>query len=152
MDRADDVLDLPVAQILEGEAQLVLHVIAHGARDANAAGLGQSLQPRGDVDAVAEDILAVDDDVAEIDADAQVDAAIRRQVGVALGHAALNLDGAAHGIDDAGEFDEQPVARRLDDAALMLGDLRVDEVLAVRLEALQRSRRHRPPGSPSACG
>jgi len=106
MNRAGDIFDLPVAQILEGEAQLVLHVIAHGARDANPAGLGQTLQPRGNVDAVAEDILAIDDDVAEIDADAEVDAAIGRQVGVTLGHRALDLDGAAHGIDDAGEFDE----------------------------------------------
>ena len=46
-------------------------------RDADAAGLGQRLQPGRDIDAVAEEIAALDDDVAEIDADAQADPPVR---------------------------------------------------------------------------
>ena len=72
--RSRDVLDLLLAHVLEGEAQLVAHLVAHHAADADAAGLGQGFQPRGDVDAIAEDVVAVDDDVAEIDADAELDA------------------------------------------------------------------------------
>ena len=70
-------------------------------------GSASAFQPRRDVDAVAEDVVALDDDVADIDADAKLDAPVLGDVGVALGHAALHLDGAAHGIDHAGEFDQQ---------------------------------------------
>ena len=49
-------------------------------------------------------------------------------LGVALGHAALDLDRAAHRVDDAGELDQQAVAGDLDDAAAMLRDLGVDEL------------------------
>ena len=49
-----------------------------------------------------------------------------RNIGVALGHAALNVDGAAHGIDHADEFHQHSVAGRLDDPAPMFGDLGID--------------------------
>src|SRR5438132_617163 len=40
-------------------------------------------------------------------------------------------------VDDAGEFHQQPVAGGLDDAAVMLGDLRVDQLPANRFEAFE---------------
>ena len=58
---------------------------------------------------------------------------------VALDHAALNVDGAAHGIDHADEFHQHPVAGRLDDPAAMFGDLGIDQFLAMRLELAQRA-------------
>ena len=39
----------------------------------DAAGLGDALDPRRDVDAVAEDVVALDDDVADIDPDPKPD-------------------------------------------------------------------------------
>jgi hypothetical protein len=45
----------------------------------------------------------------------------------------------AHRIDDAVEFDEQPVAGGVDDAALVLGDRRVDQPGAHRFEAPHRA-------------
>jgi hypothetical protein len=62
------------------------------------------------------------DHIAEIDADAQFDAAVRRDTGVALGYRLLHRDRAAHRIDDAGKFHQHSVAGGLDDAAMMLGD------------------------------
>jgi hypothetical protein len=72
--------------------------------DEHPAGLGQGLDPCGDVDAVAIEVVALDDDVAEIDADAQFDAIIRRDARVPLGHRLLHRDRTAHRIDDAGKF------------------------------------------------
>ena len=49
------------------------------------------------------------------------------------GIALLHRDRAAHRIDDAGKLDKQAVAGGLDDAAVMLGDCRIDDLAPVRL-------------------
>ena len=49
---------------------------------------------------------------------AELDAALRRQAGVALDEAVLHLDGAAHRIDHAAELDDASIAGALDDAAV----------------------------------
>jgi hypothetical protein len=41
-----------------------------------------------------------------------------------------NPFGTTHGIEDATEFDNAPVARPFDDAAVMGGDCRIDQVAA----------------------
>ena len=46
---------------------------------------------------------------------------------------------AAQRVDDAGELDQEAVAGGLDDAALVLGDLRIEELAAQLLEAFERA-------------
>ena len=76
--------------------------------EADRAGLGDAFQARGDIDAVAHQVaVALLDDVAEMNADAKLDAAIRRHAGVALDHAVLHFDRAAHRVDHAAELDER---------------------------------------------
>ena len=86
------------------------------ARDQHAARLAKALQPRCDIDPVAENVVAVDQDVAEIDADAVDDALRLRRVSVALDHQFLDRNRAFDGGDDGGKLQQQPVAGRLDDA------------------------------------
>jgi len=74
-----------------------------------------------------------------MNADAEFDAALGRQAGVALDHAILHLDGAAHGVDHAAEFDERTIAGALDNAAVMHGDGRIDQVAAKRAQPGQRT-------------
>src|SRR5438477_9913267 len=74
-----------------------------------------------------------------MDADPELDAPLRRHISVALGHRPLELDCATHRIDDALEFDQQTVARGLDEAAAVLGYLRLDELAAQRFEAFERA-------------
>ena len=118
--------------------------------DEHPAGIGQGLDAGGDVDPVAIEVVALDDHVAEIDADAQFDAALRGDIGVPLGHRLLHRDGAAHRIDDAGKLHQQAVAgglgprARPGDAALVLGDLRVEELAPQRVEAFERALLVRP--------
>ncbi len=145
--RPGNVFDLLLAQILEDKGQPVAHVIVDRIGDEYSAGIGQGFDPRGDVDAVAVEVVGLDDHVAEIDADAQFDAVVRRDTGVSLGHRLLHRDRAAHRIDDAGKFDQQAVAGGLDDAAMVLGDFRIKELAAQRLEAFERAflvRPHQP--------
>ena len=59
--------------------------------------------------------------------------------GIAVDHPALNLGGAAHRVDDAGEFRQHAVAGGLDDPAVMLGDLRIDQLAEMRLEPFVRA-------------
>ena len=68
------------------------------------------------------------DDVAQMNADPEFYAALRRQAGVALDEAVLHLDGAAHRVDDTPELDNCAVAGALDDAPVMHGEERIDQV------------------------
>src|SRR5262249_36613072 len=91
------------------------------------------------VDAVAVDVVALDDDVAEVDADAETDQPVVRHALVAHGHLALDVGRALHGIDDAAEFDQRAVAHQLDHAPAMLCDRGIDELAPARLQPLQRA-------------
>ena len=62
--------------------------------------------------------------------DAVLDAPVLGHARVALDEAVLNLDRAAHRVDDAPELDDGAVARALDDPAVMRGDGRVDQIAA----------------------
>ena len=63
-----------------------------------------------------------------------------RQDRVALGQAALQGHGAFDRIDDARELRQQPVAHQLEDAAVALLDLRLEQLLAAGFQALEGSR------------
>ena len=71
---------------------------------ADVAGLRQCLQARRNVDAVAVDVLAIEDDVTDVYADPKLDAPLGWYTGIALGHAALDVDRAAYRLDDAWEL------------------------------------------------
>ena len=106
---------------------------------ADAADLCKLLDARGDVHAIAIDIAVLEDDVAEVDADAELDAPVGRHVGIAPPHAVLDLDGGAHSVSYAVELDQQAVASGLDDAAIVLFDDGIDELDAMGPEASERA-------------
>src|SRR5437764_8779895 len=139
MHRPGDVLNRVQTPIREPDRQLFADLLAHRGAYADLAGLGQSLKPGGNVDAVTEDVAFVDDDVAEIDADAKANALAFGDVGVTVLHPLLHDHGATHGVDDRGELDQHPVTGRLDDAPLVLSDQRVDQLSAMALEGRERS-------------
>jgi hypothetical protein len=79
-------------------------VIVHAPRDADLAALDQPLEPSSDVHAVAEDVVVLDHDVADIDADPEAHPASFRLVFVSSLKRRLNLDRTANRVKDAGEF------------------------------------------------
>ncbi len=111
-----------------------MHFQVGGFRDREAAGLAVALQPGGDVDAFPGGVVLFHDDVAEADADPHVDGLVVGQLPVLGRKGALNPAGALHGVDDAVEERQEPVARRpagpgpkalelwLDHVALQHGD------------------------------
>ena len=100
--------------------------------------LADALQPRGDIDAVAHQVaVALLDHVAEMDADPKFDALVGRDPSVALDHRPLDFNGAVHRVDDTAELDDAAVAGALDDATMMHGDGRIDQVAAQRPQPRQ---------------
>jgi hypothetical protein len=138
--RLANVLEPLLALGLDGDVELALEMVVGRARDQHATGIGELLQASGDVHPVTVEVaVGLMDHVAKIDADPQAYALRLRPVCLALGHAPLDQHRTAHGVDDAPELDQRPIAHELDDAALVLGDERLEELLAVRLEPRERT-------------
>ena len=103
MQRSSDIFDLLFSQILEREGYSVADLIANGARDADSAGFGERFQARSDIDTVAENVAVFDDHIAEVDSNTELEASLIGYIGIALGHALLDFDGAARGLHRAGK-------------------------------------------------
>jgi hypothetical protein len=137
-DRLRDVLELRRAEVGDRQVEPTLDLPVGLLRQADRARRGDAFQSRGDVDAVAHQVaVALLDDVADVNADPEHDAAILGHAGVALDHRVLNFDRAAHRVDDAAELDDRTVAGALNDAPAMHGDSRVDKIAAQRPEPRQ---------------
>ena len=84
-DRSFDVLELRRAEISDRHIEPAAHLAIGVLGQTDRAGRGDPFQSRGDVDAVAHQIaVALLDDVAQMNADPEFDAALRRQAGVAF--------------------------------------------------------------------
>ena len=117
------------AEIGHGEIEPALDLSVGVFGQTDRARRGDAFQSRGDVDAVAHQIaVALLDDVAEMDADPEDDAAVLGHAGVAFDHGVLNFDREANRVDDAAELDDRAVAGALDHAPVMHRDGRVDQV------------------------
>ena len=132
--RLRDVLELLLAEILEAQVEAVLDVAEGAAGDADGARLGKRLQPRCYVHAIAQDVVALDDHLIEIDAHAELDAPVEGHVAIALAHALLDRDRALDRPDHAREFDQGAIAAGAHEPAAMPADLRIHELPTVGLE------------------
>jgi hypothetical protein len=137
MNGSGDILQHLLTGVLDIEGHFAADVIDDGLGDADTARLSKSFKPSRDVHAIAVDVVAVDDDVAEVDAHAEFDAGSFRHFCISLGHSVLDLYGAAQGIHDTGKLDKHAIAGRLHDPAAALSDLRVDQLGAMSLKALK---------------
>ncbi len=135
--RLGDVLDRLRADVVEREIELALDLIEHRAGNAHAARRRERLEPGGDVHAIAEDVVVLDDHVAHVDADAKLDSLVARTVGVVRDDRGLDVERVAHGVDGAGKLDQRAVAGGLDDAPAIRRDLGVQQFAAQRPQPRQ---------------
>ena len=75
-----DVLYRLFARVLKSDIRLAGKLVMHSARYADAARFRQTFQPCGDVDAISQNVVSINNNVSEIDADAVVDAPLLRNV------------------------------------------------------------------------
>jgi len=146
-DRTGNVLYRLLAHIGKGERQLVPDLVVGRTRDAQPSRVAEGFETGGNIDAVPKDVVAVDDDIADIDADAEDDALVLGHARIAADHAALDYHCAPDRIDDTGKFDQRAVACGLDDTAAMTGNRPVNQRSAMgfqRLHGADLVRLHKP--------
>lgn len=102
-------------------------MVVNAARDADAAGLSETLESRRYVDTVTEDVPVLHHHIADIDADAKPHTALFAEGLVCLGKITLNLDRALYGGKDAGKFGKNAITRCAADSAAMLRNERVGD-------------------------
>ena len=116
----------------------MLYLFVDAAGDIDFAGTGYAFKPRGNIDAVAIDVVGFDDDVAKIDADPILDPMMLGQRCIAANHILLDHDAAADGFDGTIENRDKPVARGFNKLAVMFDDAGFDEVALDPLDARVR--------------
>ena len=91
-------------------------------RDADAARFCNGFEPGRDIDAIAENVIPLDQDVAKMDAHAPFHSALAGEIRVALHCELLQREGTFDGPNHRGELDQHAVTSCLDDAPAMLGN------------------------------
>lgn len=98
----------------------------HRAGNSHTPRLTRLFEACRDVDAATEEVVVLDDDIAQMDADAKDDALVRRNRGIAGRQGALHIQRRLHRIHRAGELDENAVAGGFDHTPAVLLDLGID--------------------------
>ena len=120
--RLDDILEPLGPEIVAGEFDLAADLPKGIIGKAETARLREPLQACCDVDAVAENIVVFDNDIADMETDAEFNPGLRQLAAVMRGHGALDVHGASRCIDRACELRQHAVADRLDDTAMETRD------------------------------
>ena len=126
MHRPGDVLERLLPEVDELRLDPPAHVLIRGARNGHVARFRDALEAGGDVDAVAKDIVALDQYVAEMDADPVEDALRLGDAFIAGRHLPLHRERALDRLDDGRKVDEHPVAHGLEQPPAMRGDDRLN--------------------------
>ena len=139
MDSPADILEGMLAAIDESIVDSELGDVLDRARHSNATGLGNRLDARGEVDAVAEDVLVlrIDDDLAKMNADAEHHALAFVQRLVEARHALLDVDRCTDRRHRRRELGQHCVACRADQAAAAGLDGRPPDVDLRRLQVAE---------------
>ena len=127
-----------LTKIVELEIDLAVYLAIETVRNADPTGLGQGLESCRDVYAVAIDVVALDDHVAQIDANTQYDPGFLGQMIVGCGQGRLQFGGTAYGTDSAGKLDENAIAHDLHDPTFVGGHERCQDFGALFPEGRYR--------------
>src|SRR5258706_15880715 len=119
---AVDVLQPLLAQIGELDLDLASNLIVRRRRNADTSRLSNALKPRSDVDAVPEDVVALDQNVSKVDPDPEQHTPVLRDAFVPLGHHRLHGHGTLDRIYDRGKLKQHAVPSGLHEATPVLCD------------------------------
>jgi hypothetical protein len=130
-ERLHNVLELFLTEIVDFEVEPRLDLSVSILRETNGPGLGDAFEPRGNINTIAHEIaVALFNDVAQMNTDAEFHALVERDARVALDHGVLHFDCAAHRVDHTAKFGQRPVAGPLEHASVVHSDGGIDEIAA----------------------
>ena len=121
--RPRDILERLRPAVRKDCRRLAIETVPRAVGNQQSPGLGQRFEPRGDIDAVAIDILLLENHLTDMDADPEAQEIMVREP-------FLHLHRAVNRIGDAGEFDQPAISHALDDLAAMVGDGGFEQVPA----------------------
>ena len=131
--RFGNILELLWPHVVVNEVGLASYLAVSVIGYTDAAHLCDPVKPCGNVDAVAENIVVVDNDIAEMNSYSEFDPLNLRHRYVPVGHYALDFFRAADCVHRAGKLNQKAIAGRLDDPAVMRGDGRINHTCSDRL-------------------
>jgi hypothetical protein len=107
--------------------------------NANPTRFCNAFETGGNVDAVTMYVIALDDNVTEMDPNSKQQLSVFGLVPVSPRGATLNVYRALNRIDDAAELDQEPIAHGFDEAAPMFVNCRVNNRVELIIETGARS-------------
>src|SRR5450755_5166212 len=126
-------------QILKRNIYLATNLPMCIVGNADTARLCDPFETHCNIDPITIDVIFVDDNITDVDANAKLDPLDLRYIDILFGHAALNFDGTSHGVDHAGELNESAVPGILDDASAMISDFGIKKRLSKSFQLRQRA-------------
>src|ERR1051326_4634290 len=96
-----NILEFSFPKVLEAEIRLSMDLFEGTRRQKDIARLALILNTRRDIDAITKNVVAVDNDLANIDSNSECD--LQGSVAIALSHLSLQRHCAGHRVDHAGE-------------------------------------------------
>jgi hypothetical protein len=126
-----------VASVLKRNRKPAYDVFLHPRRNAQATRLSKRLQPSRNIHAVSENVAAFSDDIADVNADSEVDPFVMRHIGISFSHAALNLDGTAYSINGTGKLHQHSVPGGLDNTPAVLSNIWIYKGASMGFELAQ---------------
>ena len=132
-------IERPKRHIVEGDIDLAADLTLCVAGNTNAARLRDPLKAHRNIDCITKDVVFVDDNITDVNPDAEFDPLVLRHIDILFGHAALNFVGTSHGVDQAGELNEGAVPGILDYASVMFSDFGIEKRLSESFQLRQRA-------------
>jgi hypothetical protein len=111
-------------------------MIVDSVGDQYSARLSQRVQPRRHVHPITENVMLLNDHIAKVDTNPELDSRLWSDVLVAFSHSSLHLDSAADGIHYTRKLRQEAVSGVLYNPPPMLTDFRIDQFSKVALEPL----------------
>ncbi len=139
-----DVLERETPEVLERGLQPADDRIMDVPGNHDAACGGLRFQPRRHVHAIAIEIVAIDDQVAEVQSDPEHDGGVLGGgvlglIPIGLGHRLLELNGRAQGVHGAGKLDQSAIAGQLDQPPTVACQHRLETLFAMFPQASERA-------------
>ena len=130
MEPRGDVLELRLAQgDQRAQIEFLGYLLIDFLGDTDRVGFSQTLEPGGDVDAIAKYISLLLENITQMNADTDVNLFALLVRGVVCSQLGMNRLGALHGMDDRGELDQEGITNSFDNMAMMVTHSLLDEAV-----------------------